>query len=851
MSQPFVNISNPLAELAASHTVITPNERLAREFKLAFDQHQQSVGKQVWPTLDCLSLQRFLLSQLQRYEDQCDEALPTLLSQHTLRQAAWQTAPAPSLNQVDAFCGAWQMIHRYDIDLQSPAFATPQGALFNRWFTAVQATLPDNLLVAETLGDYLVETGVLPELPILLIDFEQFTKVEQRYLNFVSAKHRVLLANGSAQEIVPWPHKSQAQAGQPSEDTPTAGTPELAAYESLNAELAAAASWARDVKQHAPTATIGIVVPNLAQNYARVQRQVAAVLDPVHGSLSQVFDLSAGLALAEQPVWQHALMMLNACRDGFTPQVCLDLASSRFLDLSSMLPLVDHWPRQWSANVPLQQIFGAIDQGDKLDFDTTGKQSFGAWLIRCRALLECCGWPQSQQLSSVQFQAYASLEDAFDLYLTDSLPDTVTFAHMLRLLNSTLSAQIFAPQRPHADVLVLGALETTGLSFSHLWVCGLDENSFPNKNVAHPFIPRSVAQAAGVPRSSQLDELTFAQQRLLQWQQLAGRLVISYSLHADNNEQLPSPLVSAYPPMNPLLEIDISGFAGTTSERLSLESIADDHGPALPAGEVKGGTGLLRAQALCPFKAFAQYRLGLTQPNEITIFPDALARGNLLHDTLFDLVRRNSTQELLATLSTSAVKQACQRTLAKYPRLLPELFIQHEIERLSTLILKWLAVEARRQPFEAVYLEETFTLTLDSFAFAIRVDRVDRIDGGLVVIDYKTGLVSLAGMTTSPINDPQLPAYSLIDPEIVGVYFAELRDSARLLGVADEVGKIDGAQFPRSTDTWATHKSRWQQDLAALAASYAAGSAVVEPLTGACRYCHLADLCRIEDNLDP
>ncbi len=839
--------------MAARHTVITPNERLAREFKLAFNQYQVQQGHLAWVGLTCMSLQRFLLQQLNDYADQSDGNVPQLLSTHTLRQTAFLNAPSPSLNQVDAFCSAWQVIHRYDIDLHSAAFATVQGELFRHWFQEVKQGLPDADVLPETLGDYLSAQGVLPRHPLLLLDFEQLTAVERRYFDFVATELVVRMCSSGIEASQIWPASSLLEQQASGLQTASGCSPEVASYENLNDELAAAASWARSVKTRSPTATVGIVVPNLAQNYARVQRQVAAILDPAQGSLTQTFDLSAGLALSDQPLWRHASALLNACKEGFGPEICAELGNSNFFDLSALIELSNHWPRHWQLKVSLKDVFQRLLPDEDVDLEVSGVHSFAQWLAMCRALLTACGWPQLNTLGSTSFQAYQSLEESFNQYTLDSPEQEMTFTQMLSVLNASLGSQVFAPERPHADILVLGELETTGLSFSHLWVCGLDENSFPVKNVAHPFIPRRVAQTSGVPRSSQADELAFAQRRLDHWRTHASELVLSYSAQTQQHDQLPSPLISGFSDMSAPPTIAQSFLEQSPDADISPVRFLDERGPAIPQGEVKGGTGLLRTQATCPFKAFAQYQLGLSQPDEVASFPDALTRGNLLHDTLFDLVRRHSTQDQLATLVPADIRRACQQTLDNYPRTLPVLFIEQEIERLTSLILRWLKLEASRAPFAAVYLEESFVLELHNYKFSIRVDRVDRIDGGLVVIDYKTGQVNLSGITSSPTRDPQLPAYSLIDTEIVGVYFAEIRDKARLLGVADEAGRIEGAQYSRQlqqADSWLLHRQRWQEDLGQLAEDFATGDARVDPITGACRFCHLADLCRIEDQIE-
>ena len=59
---------------------------------------------------------------------------------------------------------------------------------------------------------------------------------------------------------------------------------------------------------------------------------------------------------------------------------------------------------------------------------------------------------------------------------------------------------MFAPQRPASQVQVLGLLETTGFDYSHLWVCGMDANSFPQTASLNPFIPNEIARQHKLPQ---------------------------------------------------------------------------------------------------------------------------------------------------------------------------------------------------------------------------------------------------------------------------------------------------------------------------------------------------------------
>jgi len=64
----------------------------------------------------------------------------------------------------------------------------------------------------------------------------------------------------------------------------------------------------------------------------------------------------------------------------------------------------------------------------------------------------------------------------------------------------------------------------------------------------------------------------------------------------------------------------------------SLVCVDDWRAPPVQEGEkVRGGTGLLKAQAICPAWAFYRYRLGARALGEPVAGLDAAARGTLLH----------------------------------------------------------------------------------------------------------------------------------------------------------------------------------------------------------------------------
>ena len=110
------------------------------------------------------------------------------------------------------------------------------------------------------------------------------------------------------------------------------------------------------------------------------------------------------------------------------------------------------------------------------------------WVAQIQALLACGGWPRTQELGSVQFQAATRIQTALGELATEASATLITWADALELIDWALD-QTFAPQRQASNIQLLGMLETTGLSFDYLWVCGMSAEQFPGKAAVSAFIP--------------------------------------------------------------------------------------------------------------------------------------------------------------------------------------------------------------------------------------------------------------------------------------------------------------------------------------------------------------------------
>jgi hypothetical protein len=156
-----------------------------------------------------------------------------------------------------------------------------------------------------------------------------------------------------------------------------------------------------------------------------------------------------------------------------------------------------------------------------------------------------------------------------------------------------------------------------------------------------------------------------------------------------------------------------------------------------------------------------------------------------------------------------------------------------------------------------VLAEEGVRAEVGGVAVDLRVDRVDRLaDGGLALIDYKTGATAPADWFGERPTAPQLPLYAIaLERPPAAVAYARLKRGDMAF---DGVWDPDGAPLPGrllavekragSDGSWPGMLAAWRRVLSALGEAFRAGHAPVDPKDGdACRYCPLPPLCRIDE----
>lgn len=909
-------------------TVLTPNRRLAQALEAEFDRAQLARGLASWEAPDILPLPAFVD---RAYEDALYAPgggdLPALLSQ-AQEQLLWEEAVGAgdwgdkvlSKGATAALAAeAWNLAHEWRIESALDVWpGNEDSEAFAAWRAHYRRrTERDRLVDAARLpalvASFLGEGRITMPATIVLYAFDLMTPGQSDFLE------RCAAAGIEVLECEPERARS---------------SPVRVELESPRQELELAARWARSRLEAKPAPlakaeaakgkkkvvppgqgdlfaepappplgegrgegarSIAVVIPDLQERRAEVVRIFSRMLG------AQGFNVSFAPPLCAAPLVDAALAVLEiaggaiafdrASRLLRSPFIAgaesemavrarLDLALRRkapaTLSLAKLRGLVGNESAR-KPGLACPRLLKALDQLIEAS-KSAGPASPHDWARRFTAQLHAVGFPGERVLDSSEYQTLAKWREALStLAMLGSVAPSWSAPEARGRVHRLASETTFQPASGAAPVQVLGVLESAGLAFDHLWVCGLTDDAWPLATRPQPLLPPALQRKAGIPQAT--PERSFAVDAALTaaWREAAPEVVFS-SARADGDREL---LVSALAAEVPLVDAAALAIPTYASLRDALFAAGRQPGamqrrrdvPAPPhAGVAKGGTNILVDQAACPFRAFAHHRLAAREMERPEPGLGPPERGQLLHAMMAHLWRRLKDQATLdatdpATLDAliaEAAAAAVDSVKSRTPGPLEGKFAELERERLAQIAKEWLDIERKRPPFEVVKIEEPMQLFAGELQLAGRIDRMDRLvdGGGLAVIDYKTGANSstMLWLGERP-DDCQLPLYALAaaDEDVRAVAFARLKVGnlgfagfSREKNLLPGVGPVQGrAVKNREIGSWEEMVASWRAETEKLGTEFLSGRSPVDPKNklSTCDRCDLQPLCRVHERI--
>jgi len=880
------------AEMARGATVVTTTTRLSRSVTHDYEQWKLAAAEAVWETPDVIPWSSWIHRTWEQAVVAGALAPPKLLLSAEQERQVWRgiidgSPSGSALLRLDAAAAqvqdAWALIRTWRIDAMDPEFSgNLDSEALADWLRAFDALcrsrgwlsltrLPEQLLQTLQTGGFRI-----PD-PLVFIDFDEFTPLQSALIGAIDASGGDLRRVGLA---------------------PRRGSAVCLECADWRAEIRAVSLWARQRLAGDRTSSIGIVVPELAAvrnalSHALDEVLAPELLMPGAGELSKPYNISLGQPLARYAVVRSALYLLAVptgdrqleemsvlLRSPFIagwleeagPRALLDrrLREDRqtAVGLGRVIYLAGQKDKPWFC--PL--LAGRLEKLRRLIQQQPRAAEPGTWSHLFASLLAEAGWAAGRPLSSEEFQTVEAWRKLLSsLASLSSVVPPVDRQRALKLLENLASERLFQAQSGQTQVQVLGLYEAMGLQFDCLWVMGLHEAAWPPRANPHPYLPLSLQRRLKLPHASAERELQVAEMLTRRLLSSADEVVVSYPLQGERSEQLgPSPLIAGLKSVGQSgLELwGDPGWAALVAAQRQLDRLSQDQAPAVEQEAVRGGSGLFKAQAACPFKAFAEFRLAARPFARSEPGLDAMARGSLIHRAL-ELVWESleSHRHLLAQMHSGALDETIRIATGRALEELGQVFAPvmtarfREIEsgRVQRQLRQWLQIEGDRPPFTVLGREVSYTPEIGGIQVKLTVDRIDQLpDGRRILIDYKTGSVQPTQWFGERPEEPQLPLYSaVVEGEKAAVLFAQIRAGEnQFKGVVAEQGLIPGLppsrgsqQLKESTETWPRVIGEWSENMTRLAQDFRAGEALVDPKAqpDSCSYCELAALCRIDE----
>lgn len=630
-------------------------------------------------------------------------------------------------------------------------------------------------------------------------------------------------------------------------------------------EWLVAARWARARLSQQPQGRFAIVSSQLEAEAPFARR---VLHDALGGHFA--FNVAVGRALQAWPAVQGALawlQALDALADGAScapEQAGAALLSAHHVGSSSVGALAQADAR-WRRNGLLVVTESAF--ADTLSLDPVLAQGWSdavriwrephplgesadVWATVMRRALSALGFPGKGN-DSVTFQVVGAFSDLLDTYASlTPVARGLSGRAALALLSQLAQHTPFQPQRdPSARLDVLGMLEAEGGQWDGVWLLGLTDDVLPASPRPNPLIPLVVLRQAGAPRATPDRERTWAQAMFLSLRGVAPEVVVSHA-HLDGERELrASPLIASFAPVS-ASDLGITDAGGPSADgvvrRVALQTLRDEQGPPLAENAVTtGGLDVLDTQARNPMWAFVRHRLGgrallpYAEPASVNV------RGQFLHaalevawrtltgqDALHALVARGALEEFVGQCAA----QAADQWLQGYSPVLRDL----ELARAQQVLRRWFDVEAQRLPFEVGEVESKIAWRHGPLSLTVRLDRLDVLEQGRVIVDYKTGSAGASFESdwarVRPIN-LQLPFYAAVidkgdnDLPVGGLVLAQIH-ARRIVaaGLSDidtgfvEVKSVRDSKYFEGV-AWGDLLGRWRMAIETLADEYAAGHA--------------------------
>ena len=358
-------------------------------------------------------------------------------------------------------------------------------------------------------------------------------------------------------------------------------------------------------------------------------------------------------------------------------------------------------------------------------------------------------------------QYYKSINRLQDSLSTVKTITLETYFRLLKQLAQSLSISFTG--EPLSGLQVMGILETRVIDFENLIILSMNEGMFPLKKPTNSFIPYSLRRAFDLPTFEHQDS-TYA----YHFYRMISRAKNIFMLYDTRTEDMQTGEVSRYfyqmkylyrdvfDIKEVMVNYDVSAPKETPVSIPKTDKIMAKMQKYLIGGESALSASSINNYINCPLQFYLSAVEGLAEEDEVQESIEADVFGTIYHTVIQNIYDRHKDQKVLpdtinAILNDSKYlndlielafaehyfkQKGKQQPLAGYHYLIGEI--------LKDYIKQTLQFDKKYTPFKYIDSEHKFNITHSAskeITVNIRgsIDRIDKFDNKIRLIDYKTG----------------------------------------------------------------------------------------------------------------
>jgi Inactivated superfamily I helicase len=328
-----------------------------------------------------------------------------------------------------------------------------------------------------------------------------------------------------------------------------------------------------------------------------------------------------------------------------------------------------------------------------------------------------------------------------------------TYLRLLKqLVNST---SVPFKGEPLAGLQVMGVLEARCLDFDNIVICSMNEGVFPSRNLSTSFIPLNLRKGFSLPENEYADAVSaYSFYRTIYRAKRVWMLYDTRSEGLSSGEQSRFILQLRYHYKIPLRDMVSSGVV--TRNQKSPIIIEKKGVVAQELEKFRSGTkffsaSLLSTYILCPLKFYFMHIEGVKDEEIVSESVESRTFGTILHNSMAILYRRFEgkdvcKKDLLAILNNQSLiddiiykefkKEKGVEDVKGYNYIICNL-IQRYIIKIIKYDLGFNSfryIQSEKDIRSSLKLRDGTEVKLKAY-----IDRIDRVNGKLRIIDYKTG----------------------------------------------------------------------------------------------------------------